>query len=345
MKIELILDFKIPIWRFYLGGNYNIPWSFEYNEKQYKNGICIIHLAWDAERCLVHDPSFISEIKICKYLNPIICFPTQEGVELCRKLHPKLNSCLASHNSFIDENLFKIDLNQKIEYDMFVSSAFAKYKNLHLLENISNVIGVGYGHGPDYIFFHPKNVKILNFTDKNNTEVEKERTQENYRRIQPDKIAKYINSSKIGGIFSTDEGSCYSSGEYLLCGIPVLSCKCRGGRETFYDNNNSELCEPNRESVKHTLNKMLNKYDNGLYNREAIRNNHIKIMTIQRNNLSEAVLNIMQRIIPTQYQPSIEELTESLKHYHSNNQCYEYPPSYKRQTSRELTGLRILKLI
>ena len=97
--------------------------------------------------------------------------------------------------------------------------------------------------------------------------------------------------------------------------------------------------------MRETLDKMLIKYDNGEYNRETIRNNHIKIMEIYRNNLSHAVLDIMKKIVNQDNLPSLEELTESLKHYHTNNRCYEYTPSYKRQTNRELTALKLLKLM
>ena len=171
MKIELNTDFKVPIWRFFYNSNhYKIPWSFEDCGIKYRNYISIICLAWCAESNFIHDKNYLSEDEIInKYTaNHVICFPTQKGVEMCRKLRPRLNPCLASHNAFIDENLYKTDLNQQIKHDMFVSSSFASYKNLHLLKNIKNVIGVGYGFGPHYNNFHPKNVKIINFTDKKN---------------------------------------------------------------------------------------------------------------------------------------------------------------------------------
>jgi len=351
MKIELNTDFSIPIWRFFNSNvPYKIPYSFGYNGVNYNNRIHIIQIgrfplepqgSWTREK----GEPYMNENEILNNYgeNHIICVPNQEILNAFNKYRPNLNICLANHNAFIDETLYSIDYSQEIHYNLFVSSQFLDCKNLNLLHDIDNVCGVGYypaGLALDQCVEFPSSVKnILNF---NNNE---ERIQKNWKHVEPTKIIKTINSSKIGGIFSTLEGACFSSSEYLLCGIPVLSCKCRGGREIWYDDNNSELCNPNNISIKNTLNKMLIKYDNGEYNRETIRNNHIKIMKIHRNNLSNAVLNIMKKIMHKETLPSLEELTESLKHYHSNNQCYEYPPSYKRQTSRELTGLRILKLI
>ena len=64
-------------------------------------------------------------------------------------------------------------------------------------------------------------------------------------------------------------------------------------------------------------------------------------MKIYRNSLSNAVLNILKKI--TTDIPSLEELTESLKHYHSNNLIfYENTPGYKRQTRREKLANKVL---
>jgi glycosyltransferase involved in cell wall biosynthesis len=288
MKIELNLDFNIPIYRFFYGTKYTIPQQFELNGRTYKNYICILYLAWDAESQFESgDRNYLNENDIIKHYstNHIICFPTQKGVDLCNQLRPRLNCCLASHNSFIDESLYTIDLTCEIKYNMIVSSAFAKYKNLHVLTDVNNVIGIGYNRdAPGYGEYHPTNVKILNFTDKDNIDVEKERISENYRHLHPTEIIKYINSSKIGGMFSRIEGSCYSSGEYLLCGIPCLTCQCQGGRETFYNSNNSVICELTKESVAEKLEYMLTNYDK--FDRNQIREDHIKIMEIQRDNLT-----------------------------------------------------------
>ena len=67
-------------------------------------------------------------------------------------------------------------------------------------------------------------------------------------------------------------------------------------------------------------------------------------MEIHRNNLSHAVLDIMKKIVYNDNLPSLEKLTESLKHYHSNNRCYEYTYGYKRQTEREYLALKVLNI-
>ena len=340
MKIELITEFSVPIWRFFYSDTcFKLPWEFTYKQQTYRNYIAIICLGWCAEKLFKHDTNYLDEnIILNAYTeNHIICFPTQLGVDLCKKYRPRLNPCLASHNSFIDENLYNIDLTQNIKYNLVVSSAFSKYKNLDLIKNLDKTIGYGYGleEKGGYRRCHPSNVKIINFTDKSNIEYEKPRVKENYRHIEPIETIKLINSSKIGGIFSTTEGSCFSSGEYLLCGVPVLSCKCRGGRETFYNSENSILCEPTHNSVEKAFKEILKKYNEGKFDRKQIRENHIKIMETQRDNLTLSIIELMNKIINPVNQPTFLNLRESLKYYHSNNRGFNYTKGYETQTNRE----------
>ena len=148
--------------------------------------------------------------------------------------------------------------------------------------------------------------------------------------------------SKIGGIFSTEEGACFSSSEYLLCGLPVLSCKCTGGREIWYNDTNSILCDPNEHSVISNLNLMLDKYNNGDYDREKIRQQHIEQMDFHRNNLTRAVMTLLEMIALESDRPTFNNLKDSIKYYHSN--CFDEHTSinYKNQFFKEKQAREIL---
>jgi glycosyltransferase involved in cell wall biosynthesis len=300
MIVELNTDFSVPIWRFFMLGKYDIPYTLEVNGKEFRNGICIIQIG---------------------------CFVDEDV-------------CLANQNAFIDETLYNIDYTQTVSYDLFVSSQFISCKNLHLLHDIDNVCGAGYYGCPetsaDHVPFPSSVKKVLNFEDG------VDRVQKNCQWVSPKDIVKAINSSKIGGIFSTHEGACFSSSEYLLCGIPVLSCKAKGGREISYNEDNCELCDPDNSSIREALGRMLSKYDKGEYDREAIRNRHIELMGVHRKNLGDAILDVMKKIVHTDELPSVEEIVESVKYYHSNNRCYEYTHGYKRQTKRQWDAKRVL---
>jgi len=346
MNIELNTDFEVPLWRFFESPcitGYDIPYTVKSGDKEHHNFICIIQLAWHYdEELLLAQPECMSEERILSIYgtNHIICLANTEQVDAFRKHRPALNICLANHNAFIDETLYNIDYTQEISNDLFVSSAFMNYKNLDLIHDIDNVCATGYygcpGTGDGYAPLPSSVKKVLNFEDG------VDRVPENWRWVSPKDIVKAINSSKIGGIFSTCEGACFSSSEYLLCGIPVLSCKAKGGREIWYNEDNCELCDPDNSSIREALGRMLSKYDKGEYDREAIRNRHIELMGVHRKNLGDAILDVMKKIVHTDELPSVEEIVESVKYYHSNNRRYEYTHGYKRQTKRQWDAERVL---
>lgn len=62
-------------------------------------------------------------------------------------------------------------------------------------------------------------------------------------------LAAQLARADYGAILSTEEGNCRASHEYLMSGLPVLSTYSVGGREVFYDDDNSVLCAPTLEGV------------------------------------------------------------------------------------------------
>ena len=222
------------------------------------------------------------------------CFPDKEVI-------------MANHNSFINENFYNIYPSSK-KYDMVVSSSFTDFKRVILGRKIKNTAHIGYscmGHLdyiPDYGF-------RANF--KNNS-----RDMKDYHYLNQQEILDIYSSSKIGGIFSKTEGACFSSGEYLLCGLPVLSTHCKGGREYFYDNYNCVLCEPTEDAIYKGFKKIMKRYKKNDIDPIKIRNNHIKIMEEQRDILTNKVIEIYKKICLNP--PDFKELRNKLKYYHSN---------------------------
>ena len=51
-------------------------------------------------------------------------------------------------------------------------------------------------------------------------------------------VAGVLQQSGVGLALSFIEGACLASLEYLLCGLPVVSTHSRGGRDTWYDDEN-----------------------------------------------------------------------------------------------------------
>jgi hypothetical protein len=344
MKIVLDLSFSVPIWRFFYPNCddvYKIPYEFIYEGKKYTNGISIIQIG-----CYIRDESFAdknyyNEISLSKnVLNPIICVPNLKILKMFKKYRPKLTCCIANHNAFIDETVYKIDRTVEQKFDLVVNSSFTAVKNYHLIKNIKNMCAIGY-----FSVFEQATESTMpspfaycpNFEDKT-------RSITNFKWISPVESCKYYNMSKIGGIFSEKEGACFSSSEYLLCGMPVLSCRPDGGREIWYNNDNSIICNADEKSVIENFKIIIDKYDKGEYDREKIRNTHIEQMEVHRNNLTSAVMNLLEQM--TLDRPTFDDLKDSLKYYHSNCREFEEWPSinYERQFTKEVRALKILQL-
>jgi len=59
--------------------------------------------------------------------------------------------------------------------------------------------------------------------------------------LSPEEVNVMVNKSKIGIMTTELEGVSWASLEYLMCGIPVISCKSKGGRDVYYTKNNSVI--------------------------------------------------------------------------------------------------------
>ena len=71
----------------------------------------------------------------------------------------------------------------------------------------------------------------------------------NEEDLPPDEVARVLAQSSCGLILSPLEGLCRASSEYLLCGIPVVSTPSKGGRDVWYDDENSIVVEPDEVAV------------------------------------------------------------------------------------------------
>jgi len=89
-------------------------------------------------------------------------------------------------------------------------------------------------------------------------------------------------------MLSAMEGACFSSSEYLLCGIPVVSTKSLGGRDFWYNDYNSIICDDNEDSVAESVEFFKNNPRDG----ERIRKDHILLSQKQR----EKFITILQSL-------------------------------------------------
>jgi hypothetical protein len=192
----------------------------------------------------------------------------------------KRDVLFCNHNAFLDENKFKILGNLPKFYDLVIDSAFHEYKNAEKAKKVENVLHIGYfkfvkRNTDDKVV--PSYGKLANFVNGE------------YKKLNKVQINTYYNQSRVGGMFSECEGACFASSQYLLAGLPVISIKSQGGRDIWYNEYNSVICDNDEDSIYNAHQLALQKLESGEFNREKIRELHLYKMDEHRNALIEYI--------------------------------------------------------
>ena len=273
---KIINEFKTPIIR---SRDYNIQNND--NIKYLDNGLFCLSGSWYCS------PRLIEVINKIKYKNIFVLANTEEEKDFYESKMEN-DVILCNNNSFLNENVYKILDTEEKKYDMLINSRFSGYKNTNVANLVNNVVHIGYLDGkktkiPDFGYLpNFNNIKpnVKSLYNPNNI---------GFKYLLPEEIVKYANQSYAGGIFSPIEGSCNASSEYLLCGIPVISVKSKGGRDVWYNEKNSIICENNPNDIVKCVNIAKEKLKNGEFNSETIRQMHLDQMDINRNILTDYV--------------------------------------------------------
>jgi len=213
----------------------------------------------------------------------------------------------ANQNAFINPNAFTIVNNVEKEYNLVLNARFAVYKRTELAKQVENIIHIGYYMKNEEYFNDFDNYNYVNF--KNNS---KQKT--DFSILNTDEITEYYNKSYVGGIFSKVEGACCASSEYLLCGIPVVSTESKGGRDIWYNKDNSIICKDNEASVKESVELAIQKVKNDEFNKHIIRENYLKQMDEHKSRLAEFLHNLLKEEPYREY-IDIERIKEDLVYY------------------------------
>jgi len=155
---------------------------------------------------------------------------TRQEVEAARKAG--FRASWVNHNVWLDERIFYPQPQEKI-YRAVMVSQLAPYKRVSLAAQVKGLALV-----PSSLFHLHQKVDVSMFVDA--TIIEK---------TPQGGIPVILNQSRVGLILSEEEGACYASSEYLLCGIPVVTTASRGGRDVFYTRENSYIVAPSEDDV------------------------------------------------------------------------------------------------
>jgi hypothetical protein len=103
-------------------------------------------------------------------------------------------------------------------------------------------------------------------------------------------INNIYSQAYVAGIFSLSEGACFASTQYLLSGLPVVSTKSKGGRDIWYNDENSIICEDNETDCYNCIQLAKQKVLNGEFDKQTIRANTIVLMNKFRDVLTDCII-------------------------------------------------------
>jgi len=185
-----------------------------------------------------------------------------------------INAHFINQNAFIDERRIDYNPNIEKEYDAVYNARLRPVKRHYLASEVGEQLRLALivGHHTPGLGSVPE------------SEIPKSVFMNKYQ-LMPETVSRILSRSKVGLILSESEGACFASSEYLLTGLPVVSTKSRGGRDFWYDDYNSIICDADPDSVLSAVNELLNDPRDP----KLIRESHIKKMYMHRQKFIERV--------------------------------------------------------
>lgn len=252
---------------------HNWNWLSEYHEKIRTNDYFFVYCGWYHSESFAKEADIIfSELKLNKN-NFFIMFNSEK--EKSNFLPYGFQGDVINHNAWLDENLvMKVMPDVNKAYDAIYIARLSAFKRHELASRVNNLALVaGINHG------NPINDNLPPHIYKNE------------EQLSPNEVCIKINQAKCGLLLSAMEGACFSSSEYLLCGIPVVSTQCLGGRDVWYDDYNSIVVEPNKKDIANAVEYFIDNPRDPY----KIRNNHISLAQHYRNKFIGALGDIFHK--------------------------------------------------
>jgi glycosyltransferase involved in cell wall biosynthesis len=180
----------------------------------------------------------------------------------------KLQAVLINQNCFISTTVFApIPEVQKI-YDAVYVARPAKFKRHELAVEVGNLALIS-GHR----FNNVENIDLAQIPHTYLSE----------KRLTHEEVNAKTQQAYCGLILSENEGACYASSEYLLAGLPVVSTPSEGGRDFWYNKDNSIICDPTPKGVAEAVKQAVAKVKSGEFDAQKIRQSYLALTDLQRD--------------------------------------------------------------
>jgi hypothetical protein len=228
------------------------------------------------------------------YRNHIAAHPQHHFVFLCnteRELTLLNNlgipAVFCNSNAFVDEKIFDVDANIEKQFDAIYDSQLLPVKRFELTASLGNLAIITYLHRSANRRYGSKVRQLLSNANWLNDPFDQQRS----ALLAECEVAATYNASRCGLCLSSVEGAMYSSIQYLLCGLPVVTTKSIGGRDVFFDEEYVVYVDPTPQSVQAGVERALALGVNADY----IRSKTLLRMAIHRTTYTDLVQEIFDR--------------------------------------------------
>lgn len=218
---------------------HNWPWLSSYSNYFKESDYFFVYCGWFHSMSFAREADKIFNMLGLSKSNFIFLFNSYLEKENFNNLG--FGGDVINHNAWLDENLVMRPLNYEKIYRAIYVARRSQFKRHMLAAKVSELALVsGNNHG-NSISETPSAVYI------------------NPSPLSAEEVCVKINQSSCGLILSAIEGACFSSSEYLLCGIPVVSTASKGGRDVWYNEYNSIICDDTVDGVAEAVELIINR--------------------------------------------------------------------------------------
>lgn len=178
--------------------------------------------------------------------------PRHRFVHLCntetefeRHREAGLEALFSSQNGLIDERIFKIRPEIEKRYDAVYDAQLNPFKRHPLAARVPSLALISYIHAPQFSQAYANDVRrALRHAHWVNDPLAPD-----WRWLTPQEVCLALNESRVGLCLSAEEGPMHASAQYLLCGLPVVSTRSKGGRDVFFQPEFTRIVEDDPDAV------------------------------------------------------------------------------------------------
>lgn len=160
---------------------------------------------------------------------------------------------LCSQNCLVDERTFKVDIHAPKRFRAIYDGRLTPFKRHYLASQVADLALITYDIPLDrderYLVETQACLKQATWLNGPFSS--------HHGRFSSAQISQFLNQSRVGLILSELEGANYASIQYLLCGLPVVTTRNQGGRDTFFHPDYVIWADDTPESVAAAVNELI----------------------------------------------------------------------------------------